>query len=117
MSLEQSILGKELPIKEKIGEVGRYKMVVSCYGIYNNFLFGEAQKGDPKGSVKLTGPDVNVKIGNRLFPINLDSFDNIEKDIKNAIRDKYQRDLDYGILHHLACIALRPYINFSTRFY
>ena len=68
------LIGEKFP-KKVVVRRASYILTITWKGVYERFIFAEAQKGDHQGVVQLTGNDVNVKLGESRFPTNLNAVD------------------------------------------
>jgi hypothetical protein len=100
---------------ETTAESQDFKMTVKCYGTFEEFKFGVAQKGDPKGCVTLSGPNVKVSIGSRRSPQNLNNPTYLVSKLEKKIADKSMK-LDFGLLNQLGEKTLGPYAGISNSF-
>ncbi len=111
-----SMLGKEIYPRKYEATVSGYKIKIRCYGVYNEFVMGIAQAGDPKGSVEIIGPDINLQYGNRIFPANLmgNSYAvravNVNR-LANKFIGKYHREPNLELLTELLKAGLKPYVG------
>ena len=111
MSAEGSTFSKEAFPRRRTTESQGYVMSIDYYGIYTKFTFAVAQAGNPKGSLRLKGNGINVSVGNRLFPKNLNRSKELVIELGHKIINKYNIEPDWALLHELGKEVSRPYVT------
>ncbi|OGM98511.1 MAG: hypothetical protein A2915_00935 [Candidatus Yanofskybacteria bacterium RIFCSPLOWO2_01_FULL_41_34] len=91
-----------------------WTLTLKCWGIYTKFVYGIAQPGQPKGSVKLGGHGMSVSLGASLDPINLSAGRDLMLQLGYELMNKYNKEVNRQFLYDFCKEAFRPYEHYSS---
>lgn len=107
--------------KEYWHEKEGYKAIVYIDKISDGFNSGAWQNGDPLGSIKIKGPNVDYHLKENQRPfsstktkLNLAHGRDVVVELGKKLKEKYNTEVDYKELHDLFEL---PFQNFYDDFY